>query len=75
MEKRDGKEKALKQKHRLLVIDCPFSFRYISLSSGFILRETEENRYIYCATYPFSFRYSCLTSGFIPTEEVIPLFK
>ena len=42
MEKRDEKEKALKFKHRLLVIDCPFSFGYISLTSGFIPTETED---------------------------------
>ena len=42
MEKRDGEEKSLKLKHRLLVIDCPFSFGYISLTSGFIPTETED---------------------------------
>ena len=42
MEKRDGKEKSLKLKHGLLVIDCPFSFGYISLTSGFIPTETED---------------------------------
>ena len=42
MEKRDEKEKALKFKHRLLVIDCPFSFGYILLTSGFIPTETKD---------------------------------
>ena len=49
MEKRDGKEKSLKLKHRLLVIDCPFSFGHISLTSGFIPTETEETQlYVLC---------------------------
>lgn len=49
MEKIDRKEKALKQKHSLLVIDCLFSFGYISLPSGFNPTETEETQlYILC---------------------------
>lgn len=53
MEKRDGKEKSLKLKHRLLVIDCPFSFGYISLTSGFIPTETELTQLYILRHLPF----------------------
>ena len=53
MEKRDGKEKSINLKHRLLVIDCPFSFGYISLTSGFIPTETELTQLYILRHLPF----------------------